>query len=96
MYAPAVFRIKTNDDMANAMKAIEGGAKPEKLDVFNYVKQLDNRTVLAVNDYIQKIQFGYTDQEYVERMTKYYVDYIRNGASHTKLNSVPHTQENNN
>lgn len=96
MYAPAVFRIKTNDDMANAMKAIEGGAKPEKLDVFNYVKQLDNRTVLAVNDYIQKIQFGYTDQEYVERMTKYYVDYIRNGASYTKLNSAPHTQENNN
>lgn len=92
MYAPGVFRIKTNEDMANAMKAIEDGAKPNKVDVFNYVKRLDDRTVLAVNDYIQKTQFGYSDEEYTERMTKYYLDYIRNGASHSEVSSEAHNQ----
>ncbi len=77
MYAPGVYHINSNSDVQDAIAAIEKGSKPTTLDVLNYVKHLDERTVLAVNDYIQKKQFGYTDEEYVERMTTYYINFIK-------------------
>jgi hypothetical protein len=77
MYAPGVYHINSNSDVQDAIAAIEKGSRPTTLDVLNYVKHLDERTVSAVNDYIQKKQFGYTDEEYVERMTTYYINFIK-------------------
>lgn len=77
MYAPGVYSIKNNSDIKSAIEEIIGGKLASKLDILNYVKHLDDSTVLAVNDYIQKKQYGYTDEEYVERMTPYYVNFIK-------------------
>lgn len=82
MYAPGVFIIKTNEDMRNAFKAIMAGAKPERIDVLNYVKRLDDRSSNTPNDYIEMAQVGITEEQYIEEMSRYYVDYILNGPRH--------------
>lgn len=93
MYCNGTFNIRTKKDIIAAIEAVKNGFLPNKIDVYNYIKRLDDRTVEAVHDHSHMAQFGVTGEQYTERMTAYYLDYILHGSRHAELDSASHAQQ---
>ncbi len=85
MYCKGTFNIRNREDIIAAIDTVKNGFIPNKVEVYNYIKRLDERTVEASHEHTQMAQFRLTHEQYTERMTAYYLDYIRNGASHTEV-----------